>query len=354
MQDLVSVIVPVYKVEKYLDKCIQSIVDQTYKNLEIILVDDGSPDNCPKMCDDWGQKDSRIKVIHKQNGGVSIARNVAMTLATGKWIMFVDSDDQINANLILNLLNGLSEDDKIIIGDFVRDSDLFKSSIGSLKVVNIDSKKIVLATIDEKEEFNKLEISRYFNQLNLLSVWGKLYDLEFLKSINAIFLEGMKLSEDMLFNINIYMNIKKVKFIDFKGYFYYENQNSAVVNFNDESILSRFILFDKLDEIILTSYTEELVKVIKKHKLRRLFGLLRSIQSCSDLNNNYYHSICKLTKELMNKQDILNLSFSTKKEKVFAVYLFLILFNKDFVAKLYIGLIYKYGRKIFYRLFSGK
>lgn len=80
---LVSVIVPVYKVEDYLDKCVKSIVAQTYENLEIILVDDGSPDNCPSMCDSWAQKDSRIKVIHKGNGGVSSARNSALDAAAG-------------------------------------------------------------------------------------------------------------------------------------------------------------------------------------------------------------------------------------------------------------------------------
>ena len=80
---LISVIVPVYKVENYLDRCVQSIVDQTYRNLEIILVDDGSPDNCGTMCDAWAEKDARIKVIHKKNGGLSDARNVGMSIATG-------------------------------------------------------------------------------------------------------------------------------------------------------------------------------------------------------------------------------------------------------------------------------
>ena len=97
--DLISVIVPVYKVEQYLDKCVQSIVDQTYKNLEIILVDDGSPDNCGKMCDEWAKKDSRIKVIHKENGGQSDARNAGMAVATGDWIAFVDSDDWIEPQM---------------------------------------------------------------------------------------------------------------------------------------------------------------------------------------------------------------------------------------------------------------
>ena len=96
-KELISVIVPVYKVEQYLDKCISSIVNQTYDNLEIILVDDGSPDNCPKICDNWAEKDQRIKVVHKQNGGLSSARNEGIVVATGKYISFIDSDDYIDS-----------------------------------------------------------------------------------------------------------------------------------------------------------------------------------------------------------------------------------------------------------------
>ena len=85
-EELISVIVPVYKVEKYLNKCIRSIVQQTYTNLEIILVDDGSPDNCPQICDEWAKKDSRIVVIHKKNGGLSDARNAGLAIAKGTYI----------------------------------------------------------------------------------------------------------------------------------------------------------------------------------------------------------------------------------------------------------------------------
>src|SRR5699024_9631307 len=95
----ISVIVPVYKVESYLERCILSIIKQTYKNLEIILVNDGSPDNCGELCDIYAKKDSRIKVIHKKNGGLSDARNVALDIATGDYIGFVDSDDWININM---------------------------------------------------------------------------------------------------------------------------------------------------------------------------------------------------------------------------------------------------------------
>ena len=98
--DLISVIVPVYKVEKYLHKCVDSILAQTYTNLEIILVDDGSPDNCGKICDEYAAKDSRIKVIHQQNGGLSAARNAGLDIATGNYLAFIDSDDYIDNNYI--------------------------------------------------------------------------------------------------------------------------------------------------------------------------------------------------------------------------------------------------------------
>lgn len=119
MEPLISVIVPIYKVEKYLDKCINSIVDQTYNNLEIILVDDGSPDRCPAMCDDWAKKDSRIKVIHKENGGVSSARNTGIDTATGEFIAFVDGDDIIDKDMYAVLLdNALRENADITMCSF--------------------------------------------------------------------------------------------------------------------------------------------------------------------------------------------------------------------------------------------
>ena len=112
--DLISVIVPVYKVEKYLDRCVESIVNQTYKNLEIILVDDGSPDNCGAMCDKWAEKDSRIKVIHKENGGLSDARNAGMNTATGDLMGFVDSDDYISPDMYQLLYENMLENNSDI------------------------------------------------------------------------------------------------------------------------------------------------------------------------------------------------------------------------------------------------
>ena len=107
---LISVIVPVYKTEAYLDRCVQSIADQTYKNLEIILIDDGSPDSCPAICDAWAAKDSRIKVIHQENAGGGAARNVALDIAKGQYIGLIDSDDYIEPHMDAHLLSLVDEE----------------------------------------------------------------------------------------------------------------------------------------------------------------------------------------------------------------------------------------------------
>ena len=104
---LVSIIIPVYKVEEYLDRCVESVVNQTYTNLEIILVDDGSPDRCPQMCDDWAKKDDRIRVVHQQNKGLSGARNTGIREAKGEYVYFLDSDDEITHDCIETLLKPL-------------------------------------------------------------------------------------------------------------------------------------------------------------------------------------------------------------------------------------------------------
>ena len=112
-EPLISVIVPIYNVEKYLNKCVDSIINQTYKNLEIILVDDGSPDNCPQICDEYAKKDKRIKVIHKENGGLSDSRNVGIQEAKGEYIGFIDSDDYIDSEMyeyLYNLIEKYSAD----------------------------------------------------------------------------------------------------------------------------------------------------------------------------------------------------------------------------------------------------
>ena len=133
---LLSVIVPIYNVEEYLEKCLDSIINQTYKNLEIILVDDGSPDKCPQICDEYAKKDDRIVVIHKENGGVSSARNLGLDIAKGEFITFVDSDDWIDETMYEKMMLKQAEENLDLV--FTRYKTIKNGSIKKIKELTMD------------------------------------------------------------------------------------------------------------------------------------------------------------------------------------------------------------------------
>ena len=160
--ELISVIVPVYKVEKYLDKCVQSIVDQTYRNLEIILVDDGSPDRCGEICDAWAAKDRRIRVIHTPNRGSSAARNTALDAAQGEWIAFVDSDDYLSPDM-LSHLHGLTAEDMDIVE--------CAYTITEDDHVEFSHSQDVIRRFDVSSAMKEHLLDRIFRQV----IWNKLY-----------------------------------------------------------------------------------------------------------------------------------------------------------------------------------
>lgn len=172
-QELISVIIPIYNVEKYLKKCIDSIINQTYKNLEIILVDDGSPDNCGKICDEYAKKDQRIRVIHKKNGGLSDARNAGIDIAKGKYIAFVDSDDYVEKEYIEIMYKELKKNNVKIVQcgiNKISDNEEIIDNYGYLKDELINSQRIM------EEKYTKYPISN-------VVAWNKLYDIDLFKNI---------------------------------------------------------------------------------------------------------------------------------------------------------------------------
>ena len=187
MNELISVIVPVYNVEKYLRKCVDSIINQTYKNLEIILVDDGSPDKSGDVCDEYAKQDSRIRVIHKTNGGLSDARNTGLDIANGEYIMFVDSDDYIETNMCETLYNRLISDktDMAICSVLNVDTVGKKTETGA----NITLTDDILTTNEALEKLGSDCACAYVvacNKLYIRALWndfrypiGKLHEDEF-------------------------------------------------------------------------------------------------------------------------------------------------------------------------------
>ena len=165
MEDKISVIVPVYKVEKYLSQCVDSIITQTYQNLEIILVDDGSPDHCPDICDEYAKKDGRIKVIHKENGGLSSARNAGIDIATGDYIAFVDSDDFLSPTIYKSLYDAIiaSHKDIAICGiNRVDEDSHFKGIYWRRESLNLSQEEII------QQLFRK-------DNVGIVVAWNKLY-----------------------------------------------------------------------------------------------------------------------------------------------------------------------------------
>lgn len=214
MNPLISVIVPIYNVEKYLARCVDSIVNQTYKNLEIILVDDGTPDRCPQMCDDYAEKDSRIKVVHKKNGGLSDARNAGMAVATGEYISFIDSDDYVSDDFFECLLDVMNKEN----------SDIAECSVVKFYEDNrFDefSDDLSVKTYDTQDAMSALIAENPFHQ----HVWNKLYKTELVKDIP--YAVG-KLNEDEFWTYQVFGRANKVSKLN-KTMYYYFQRNSSIM-----------------------------------------------------------------------------------------------------------------------------
>ncbi len=211
--DLISVIVPVYNVEAYLDKCISSIVNQTYRNLEIILVDDGSPDNCPAMCDAWKEKDSRIVVLHKENGGLSDARNAGMGAAHGEFISFIDGDDWIEPRFFEILQHELEAQNADVAAVQYRlcwEGDACERQSAYEHV-----------TVYDRQTAMRLLIQNQIKQV----VWNKLYRSA---QIRDIPFEKGKVHEDEFWTYQVIGRIERFAAIDYIGYDYFQRAGSIM------------------------------------------------------------------------------------------------------------------------------
>lgn len=210
---LVSVIVPVYKVEDYLDRCIKSILSQTFRDFELIIIDDGSPDKCPKMCEHWAIKDERIVVIHQRNQGLSAARNSGIKIAKGEFLTFVDSDDWISENM-LEVLIGLIQkyDADISVCDFLR-TDSKK---------NVVPRKEKAEKVYNRDEFMDIILKIHSNR-TVHYAWGKLYKREVIDDTHYPI--GM-LNEDVEGMFKAVIHSGKIVETTEVGYFYFENNNS--------------------------------------------------------------------------------------------------------------------------------
>ena len=233
---LISVIVPVYNVAAYIDECVKSIVNQTYSNLEIILVDDGSTDESKALCDAWGDRDSRVLVIHKENGGVSTARNAGLWLAKGSYISFVDGDDYIDINMYESLLKLIIDQHAQVAGcQFVEISNKgLSNDVSTGQMYLFSGRETCNYMLRCDEELPKIS----------WSVWIYLYARDIAKA--AAFEEGIFYYEDGLYTLQTIWQASKVAFVDKNMYFY---------RLRDDSVTRETVSTKYVDDMIHFNYS---------------------------------------------------------------------------------------------------
>lgn len=222
MKELVSVILPIYNVENYLEKCVNSVLSQTYHNLEVILVDDGAKDNSGKICDELKKKDKRIRVVHKENGGLSSARNAGYEVATGKYLMYIDSDDEIKSEIIEKCVTVIERDesDLVIYGyDKVDEQgNLLETCVWGNKLLS-----------------NKEMVSYLYNAIQEMSfgyAWNKLYRKSVIDKSEVLADAKVIDREDLVYNMELLKYFRKISYLDYSGYRYLQRNTSLLHNSN--------------------------------------------------------------------------------------------------------------------------
>lgn len=265
----VSIIVPIYKAEKYLNRCIDSILAQTFTDWELLLIDDGSPDKSGDICDEYAKKDTRIRVFHKKNGGVSSARNLGLDNVQGEYVTFVDSDDWIDAD---NMLKCVSVID-------TNDLDILQYSFK-----RIDDNGNILQT--KKICTDVLGLEDYIEKGNFyMCVGGAYIKTEIIQRNEIRFLEKIKLAEDQMFMMEAMYMSQKFQAIDSVFYNYYFNLNSATNNEKADDMInssykcielkSYYPLFaNRMDDLVIF-FVE---KLILKHKYKECYGILNMLK----------------------------------------------------------------------------
>ncbi len=247
---LISIIVPVYKTEIYLHKCLNSIVNQTYKNLEIILIDDGSPDNCGEICDEYAAQDSRIKVIHQKNEGLSAARNAGLKIASGEYIGFVDSDDWIDMDMFEILLNGIVEHGaQIAICGYY--------DIVDNKFQEIREKHTTLRSRDDA--IHHLILDRTFSN----HIWNKLYKREL---FDGVFFPYGRAFEDIATTYKLFEKAQNIVCLNSSKYYYLRRKDSIISKKTIKSRADRCIMIYERYIDLVKRYPQE-----KEHLLSKFY-----------------------------------------------------------------------------------
>ena len=261
-QGLVSIIVPVYKAEKYIHQCIDSLLTQTYSNIEVILVDDGSPDNCGAICDEYAAKDCRVKVIHQQNGGVSVARQTGIDHATGEYSIHADPDDWVEPNMIEELVTkAVADNADMVICDFYRESK---------------SDRIHVCQNPGDDLSASAVLRKILSQQLHGSCWNKLVNRSRIEGIGFT-PEDLCILEDELYNIRILTRSIKVTYLP-KALYHYriDNEDSLCNTISDKSFKSKVKAVSEIESFCLANVAGIVSLDFIRIKRNVLFDALRT------------------------------------------------------------------------------
>ncbi|GEM_PF-470544 len=222
---IISVIVPVFKVEPYLRRCVDSILVQTFTDFELILVDDGSPDNCPGICDEYALIDARVKVIHKPNGGLSSARNAGLDVATGEYVLFVDSDDYVSSDLLSTAMSSFTANvDRVTFSYYYMDEDTGKSSV----LLPKENKVYDISTDSSKQDFFICDLLTYHV---CWAAWATIYRRTIIEQYHIRFIDTDKIfAEDVLFILCYTSCCKQIVYISTPLYYYVANRSGSIIS----------------------------------------------------------------------------------------------------------------------------
>ncbi|MGN0524118.1 MAG: glycosyltransferase family 2 protein [Eubacterium sp.] len=235
---MISIIVPIYKVEKFIKKCVDSIIAQTYKNIEIILVDDGSPDNCPAICDEYAKQDSRIKVVHKENGGLISARKAGLQASSGEYVCFVDGDDWIEADMYERIADSIEKTnaDCIITQFFYEYQDKPVTSDYKLNRDFYDRKQI------EKDIFPTMLFDNQYYRFGIFpNCWTKVFKRQLLEKHLMDTDERIRMGEDIAFTYPCLMECQTLAFVD-KALYHYRINPESMTKAYDEKLSDIYLL----------------------------------------------------------------------------------------------------------------
>lgn len=289
VKGLVSIVLSIYNVEKYLDRCIESVISQTYTDLEILLIDDGSPDSCPQKCDDWALRDNRIRVVHKKNAGLGMARNTGIEHANGEFIFFFDSDDYIDQTTVQKAYDlAQKEKAEIVLFGFSNvdaNGKIVKQTVPSTPKCSYSDEEVTSFILPNLMGPN-LETGEKCNLW--ISAWTSMYSMELINRSGWRFVsEREYISEDLYSLLALYKDVRRVAVLNQALYFYCENNASLTHAYRTDRFERNKVCYEAcLSKCIENGYSEDVKQRLAYQYISNIIGTLKMIVSSNEKLND--------------------------------------------------------------------